>query len=132
VFYEGLRFLIRENGAQGHRRWQFCEIALQRPDTAVVVTSRCAAIRAITAYVFRSQYRSSILEGERVMTDKPETPRFQSEAEEAQWWFEHREESALWLARAATEGRTSNLAGIREKRKQGGPTPQFIGYRPAF
>ena len=57
------------------------------------------------------------------MTDKPEIPRFQSEAEEARWWFDHREETGLWMARAAAEGRTSNLAGVLEKRRQSGATP---------
>ena len=45
------------------------------------------------------------------------------QAEEAQWWFDHREETASWLARAAAESRTATLAGILEKRKQSGPTP---------
>jgi predicted DNA binding CopG/RHH family protein len=57
------------------------------------------------------------------MSDKPEIPRFQSEAEEAQWWFDHREETAKWVEQAVSEGRTTTLASILEKRRQGGATP---------
>ena len=57
------------------------------------------------------------------MTDQPEIPRFQSEEEEAQWWSDHRGETALWLERAVAEGRTSNLAGILEKKRRSGATP---------
>ena len=57
------------------------------------------------------------------MSDKPEVPRFQSEAEEAQWWFDHREETAKWMEQAAAEGRTTSLASIVERRQQGGSTP---------
>ena len=39
-------------------------------------------------------------------------PKFQSEAEEARWWFNHREETAGWMEQAISEGRTTNLAEI--------------------
>ena len=57
------------------------------------------------------------------MNDKPEIPRFESEAAEAQWWFDHREETASWQEKAVAEGRTNNLAGILEKKRPGGSTP---------
>ena len=57
------------------------------------------------------------------MNDKPEIPRFQSESEEAQWWFDHREETARWMENAAAEGRTTSLASVLERRRQGGSTP---------
>jgi hypothetical protein len=43
------------------------------------------------------------------MKSGPEVPEFQSEAEEAQWWFEHRDETALWMEQAKAEGRTTTL-----------------------
>ena len=57
------------------------------------------------------------------MSDTPMIPRFQSEAEEAQWWFDHREETANWMEQAAGEGLTTSLAGILERRSRGGATP---------
>ena len=54
---------------------------------------------------------------------KDKVPQFKSESEEAQWWFDHREETAGWLERAAAEGRTTNLAGVLRKRSESGPTP---------
>jgi len=57
------------------------------------------------------------------MSDKRKVPQFESEAEEAQWWFDHREETAQWMEQAAAEGSTTSLASILEKRQQGGPTP---------
>ena len=57
------------------------------------------------------------------MNEKPEVPQFESEAAEAQWWFDHREETGGWLERAAAEGRTNNLAGILAKKRTGGVTP---------
>lgn len=57
------------------------------------------------------------------MTDKPVIPQFGSEAEEAQWWFDHREETAKWVEEAMAEGRTTSLARILEKRRQRGATP---------
>jgi hypothetical protein len=54
---------------------------------------------------------------------KGKVPRFKSESEEAQWWFDHREETAGWLEKAIVEGRTTSLAGILQKRREAGPTP---------
>lgn len=57
------------------------------------------------------------------MNKSSETPRFQSEAEEAQWWFDHREETATWMEEGAKEGRTTRLAEVLQKRQQTGATP---------
>lgn len=55
--------------------------------------------------------------------DKLEVPRFGSEAEEAQWWFDHREETADLMENAVAEGRTSRLEALLAKRRKGGSTP---------
>ena len=50
-------------------------------------------------------------------------PKFQSEAEEAQWWFDHREESGVLMEEALAEGRTSKLSDIIRNRQTTGNTP---------
>ena len=55
--------------------------------------------------------------------NKLEVPRFGSEAEEAQWWFDHREETAGLMETAVAEGRTATLDGILAKSRNGGSTP---------
>jgi predicted DNA binding CopG/RHH family protein len=50
-------------------------------------------------------------------------PKFQSEAEEARWWFEHREETAQWMEDAVREGSTLSLADVLKKRAGPGATP---------
>jgi predicted DNA binding CopG/RHH family protein len=51
-------------------------------------------------------------------------PHFNSEAEEAQWWFDHREQTASLLEEAAEQGKTTKLAAILEKKRAAaGPTP---------
>ena len=57
------------------------------------------------------------------MKSKPEIPKFESEAEEAQWWFDHREETAAWMADAVDERRTTSLGEILSRKQPGGPTP---------
>jgi predicted DNA binding CopG/RHH family protein len=57
------------------------------------------------------------------MTNTHKIPKFETEAEEAQWWFDHREETALWMETAAQEGRTTSLAAILQNRQQTGATP---------
>lgn len=50
------------------------------------------------------------------MKDERQIPSFDTEDEEAQWWFDHREQTADWLEKAG-EGRTTNLAELRESRR---------------
>ena len=57
------------------------------------------------------------------MSAELKIPRFASEAEEAEWWFEHREETAGVMEKAAAKHQTTNLAAILEKKRAGGPTP---------
>jgi len=57
------------------------------------------------------------------MKDERQIPVFETKEQEAQWWFDHREETAGWLETAAAEGATTNLAQLREKRRAGGITP---------
>jgi hypothetical protein len=57
------------------------------------------------------------------MNKHPEIPKFQSEAEEAQWWFDHREETSGWIEQIAGEGGATNLNKVLQKRRQAGPTP---------
>jgi len=55
--------------------------------------------------------------------DKLEVPRFGSEAEEAQWWFDHRDETADLMENGVAEGRTSSLDAVLANRRIGGSTP---------
>jgi predicted DNA binding CopG/RHH family protein len=57
------------------------------------------------------------------MSSDMEIPQFGSEAEEARWWFEHREQTASLLENAVAEGRTTKLASILERKRTGGATP---------
>jgi len=57
------------------------------------------------------------------MNKSSETPHVQSEAEEAQWWFDHREETATWMEEGAKGGGTTRLAEVLQKRRQTGATP---------
>ena len=57
------------------------------------------------------------------MNKHPEIPKFQSEAEEAQWWFDHREETSSWMEKAAGERGAANLSEVLQRRRQAGPTP---------
>ena len=52
-----------------------------------------------------------------------EIPKFQSEAEEAQWWFDHREETSSWMEKSVGESGATNLSEVLAKRRQGGSTP---------
>jgi hypothetical protein len=54
-------------------------------------------------------------------------PKFESEAEEAQWWFDHREDTAKLMQDAVAKGETTNLAAILRKRRDGGVDPNRPG-----
>jgi predicted DNA binding CopG/RHH family protein len=55
--------------------------------------------------------------------DQLEVPRFGSEAEEADWWFDHRDETADLMENAVAEGRTSSLDMVLANKRNGGSTP---------
>lgn len=57
------------------------------------------------------------------MKNESQIPSFETEDEEAKWWFDHREQTADWLEKAAAEGRTKKLAQIRTDRRTRGVTP---------
>ena len=57
------------------------------------------------------------------MSNNVEIPQFNAEAEEARWWFEHREQTASVLEDAVAEGRTTKLAASLERKRAAGPTP---------
>jgi predicted DNA binding CopG/RHH family protein len=57
------------------------------------------------------------------MASNVKIPQFNSEAEEARWWFEHREQTASLLENAIADGRTTKLAAILERKRVAGPTP---------
>lgn len=46
------------------------------------------------------------------MTEKIQVPAFKTEAEEADWWFEHREEHDARMLKAMEEGTTLRLADV--------------------
>ena len=57
------------------------------------------------------------------MIRKP-IPTFKSEKEEAQWWDEHRDETAEWIEEAVAAGQNATLADILERgRQRAGSTP---------
>ncbi len=49
---------------------------------------------------------------------KREIPKFHSEAEEAEWWYEHRDETAEWMEEAAKGGKLTTLTELIERRKR--------------
>ena len=57
------------------------------------------------------------------MKNESQIPSFETEDEEAKWWFDHREQTADWLEKVAAEGRTKNLAQIRAGGRTRGVTP---------
>lgn len=60
------------------------------------------------------------------MPDKFQIPKFTTEAEEAQWWFDHRQELAQAFQETADKGQmhTGSVArGARERAVTAGSTP---------
>ena len=55
---------------------------------------------------------------------KRKVPKFTSEADEAAWWYVHRQETAQWMEEAAATGQTTTLAKVLKRaRQRGGATP---------
>ena len=54
------------------------------------------------------------------MTQKPKVPKFESEAEEAEWWDNHREETAQWVEEAVAAGKTTTLTDVLKRTRQSG------------
>lgn len=58
------------------------------------------------------------------MSEPRKIPHFQSEKEEADWWYAHREETGEWLSEAIEKGETKRLSEvITERRNRSGETP---------
>ena len=58
------------------------------------------------------------------MIRKANIPKFRSEAEEAEWWDQHREETAKWMEDAVAAGKTSTLSEVlQHARQRTGVTP---------
>jgi hypothetical protein len=58
------------------------------------------------------------------MSKKLIIPKFRPEAEEAQWWYEHRDETTVSMDEAVAKGRTTTLPRILEQaRQRSGATP---------
>lgn len=58
------------------------------------------------------------------MIQKRKIPKFASEAEEALWWDQNREETAQWMAEAEATGQTTTLSNVLQRaREQVGTTP---------
>jgi predicted DNA binding CopG/RHH family protein len=49
------------------------------------------------------------------MSQKLTIPKFQSEAEEAEWWDRHREETGEWMEQAVAAGETTTLSAVLER-----------------
>ncbi|HMD99191.1 MAG TPA: hypothetical protein VKM93_17930 [Terriglobia bacterium] len=45
-------------------------------------------------------------------------PQFQSEAEEAEWWDRHREETAQWMEAAVSVGETTTLSAVLARARE--------------
>ena len=52
------------------------------------------------------------------MIQKLDIPQFESEAEEAEWWDQHREETAKWLEEAVASGETTNLSAVLRRARE--------------
>jgi len=56
------------------------------------------------------------------MIRKLDVPEFKSEAEEAEWWDRHREETARWMEDAVAAGQTTTpSAALKRMRKSPRP-----------
>jgi predicted DNA binding CopG/RHH family protein len=65
------------------------------------------------------------------MIEKRNVPKFESEAQEAEWWDEHREETAQWMEEAAAAGQTTTLASVLERARQRAGTTPTVSIRIA-
>jgi len=54
------------------------------------------------------------------MTEKPKVPKFESEAEEAEWWDNHREETEQWVEEAMAAGKTTKLIDVLNRARESG------------
>ncbi len=62
------------------------------------------------------------------MIQKQNIPKFTSEAEEAGWWDQHREETAQWMEEAAATGQTTTLSDVVQRARQRAGTTPTVTY----
>ena len=60
------------------------------------------------------------------MSEKPTVPKFDSEAEEADWWDHHREETAQWVEEAVAAGKSTTLSAILNRARQDSGQPSVM------
>jgi hypothetical protein len=60
------------------------------------------------------------------MSEKPTVPKFDSEAEEADWWDQHREETAQWVEEAVAAGKSTTLSAILNRARQDSGQPSVM------
>ena len=53
---------------------------------------------------------------------RPEIPRFESEAQEAEWWYRQRGRTARWLEEAVAAGKTTTLRKVLERMRKRTPS----------
>lgn len=60
------------------------------------------------------------------MNNEHGVPKFRSEAEEAQWWDDHKEQTTQWMEDAVAQGTTTTLSQVLEKARQSHGSPQAV------
>jgi len=63
------------------------------------------------------------------MSRKFPIPEFPSEVEEANWWDQHREETAQWMEAAVIAGETTTLLAVLDRARQGSGDASAIAIR---
>ena len=91
----------------------------------VVTTLREIRLRVITAFSAPRNLIDFIspTKGREEMADKLKIPKFSSEAEEAQWWYDHRDELTKAFEDAAAQGELSSGSAARLAREGASVTP---------
>jgi len=60
---------------------------------------------------------------------KREIPRFESEAQEAQWWYRQRERTAPWMEEAVAAGKTTTLSKVLQRARKRASSAPAISVR---
>jgi predicted DNA binding CopG/RHH family protein len=76
-----------------------------------------------------SKSAAALLRAGGAMIRKRGIPKFKSEAEEAKWWDDHREETARWMQEAVAAGKTSTLSEVLRCARERACTAQTISIR---
>ena len=65
------------------------------------------------------------------MIQKPEIPVFNSEREEAEWWDQHRDETAQWMQEALRSRQTASLAEVLARAQMDENARVSVGLDPS-